>query len=534
MNAWSQIQFTLLAAGLGLFLFGVNMLEGSIKSLAGRTFKLFLQKQTGHPVKAVIAGAITTGIMQSSSTVTLLVMSFTGSGILPLKNGIGLILGANLGTTITGWIVALLGFKLNPEGFYLFFIAIGALGLVFMQGSKIQAASRLVFGFGLLFMGLSFMKDSFIPFAEQANVTALIGKPMILFTLFGFILAAALRSSSAAIVIFLTSLSAGSITLLQGAYLAIGADLGTTVTGLLGTINGNGTRKKTGWAQFYINVLTSIITFICIHPLLYSIAAVGIQDPLVALVAFHSAFNLLGIILILPMIGPFTGWIDRRISSKSNNLTTFLSPGNKNDAIACIDALERETRLFLGQSIELREKLYTEPVNGSHSEAYYRLKEYENEIFNYVLPVLQRSLSKTEAEEIQLLFSSIRSATLAVKEIKDIRHNAQEFRQDPRDDLFVLESEITQKVHSFSNQFTHILDTGSQLEALTDLAEENESSYTQNKEKAFALYRIKQDFDLAGLLNMVREVRDSNNLLIKAIEVYGKCIRNSAENNMTE
>jgi hypothetical protein len=147
---------------------------------------------------------------------------------------------------------------------------------------------------------------------------------------------------------------------------------------------------------------------------------------------------------------------------------------------------------------------------------------------------LQRSLSKTEAEEIQLLFSSIRSATLAVKEIKDIRHNAQEFRQDPRDDLFVLESEITQKVHSFSNQFTHILDTGSQLEALTDLAEENESSYTQNKEKAFALYRIKQDFDLAGLLNMVREVRDSNNLLIKAIEVYGKCIRNSAENNMTE
>lgn len=524
---WGEIRIWYLLAGLGLFLFGINLLEEAIKSIAGRSFKTFLKKQTGHPIKAVIAGAITTGVMQSSSMVTLLVMSFTGAGIIGLKNGIGMILGANLGTTITGWIVTILGFKVNLEGLFLPLTASGALGLVFFGVRKIHHAFKFLFGFGLMFMGLEYMKQGFIDFAEHVDLSVLSGKPVIIFVLFGCLIAAGIRSSAAAMVIFLSSLAAGSITLSQAAYLAIGADLGTSITGILGTINGNAIRKKTGWSQFYINVFTGLVTLVLTQPLLQGISWAGIQDPLIALVTFHSTFNFLGILMILPFIGRFTSFIDRYISNGRSSLTTYLPFNDPKDILSSIDALEYETKKFILQARHVKKIFFENPGDPESTKAYFTLKQYENEIFSHATKLLQYTLNSTDATEIQNHFSAIRSATLAVKHIKDIGHNLIECKQSAHDVEYLLHQTIASQEARFDNGFVSLMETIPDSEQIADTRKENETNYSELKKEAFEAYRRDPNFDLATMLNMIREIRDSRELFLRALEQYLSCKENS-------
>jgi phosphate:Na+ symporter len=524
---WGEIRIWYLLAGLGLFLFGISLLEEAIKSIAGRSFKTFLRKQTGHPVKAVIAGALTTGVMQSSSMVTLLVMSFTGAGIIGLKNGIGMILGANLGTTITGWIVTLLGFKVNLENLFLPITAVGALGLIFSANIKAGQVFRFLFGFGLMFMGLEYMKQGFIDFAANADLSVLAGKPGVIFVLFGCLLAAGIRSSAAAMVIFLSSLASGSITLVQAAYLAVGADLGTSITGILGTINGNAFRRKTGWSQFYINVVTAIFTLILIHPLLQGIAWAGVHDPLIALVTFHSTFNLLGIVIILPFIGTFTDVINKYISNGQTSLTKYLPFSDPKDILSSIDTLEYETKHFIQQAHHVKKHFFEDPDNPESARAYFNLKDYENEIFTHATKLLQHALSNDDATEIQNLFSAIRSATLATKDIKDIGHNLTECRQSAHDVVFNLYQKMASQEIQFDRTFSSLLDGIPDDEQIADLRKENETTYSEMKKEAFEAYRQDPNFDLATLLNMVREVRDSRELFLKAFEQYLICRKSS-------
>jgi phosphate:Na+ symporter len=517
---WDEIKIWYLLAGLGLFLFGISLLEDAIKTLSGRTVKTFLQKHTGHPVKAVVAGALVTGIMQSSSMVTLLVMSFTGAGVIGLKNGIGMLLGANLGTTITGWIVALLGFKLNPENFYLTLISAGSLILVFSNNGKIQQFARIIFGFGLMFMGLEYMKQGFLKFTQTLDLNILVGQPAVLFIIFGFFLAASIRSSAAAMVIFLTSLSAGSIDLLQAGYLAIGADIGTTVTGLLGTLNANAIRRKTGWAQFYINIITAVFTILLINPIFHLIRWSEITDPLIALVTFHSLFNFMGILLILPFIGKFTYLINRYISTDKKSLTKFLPFNNSKDILTSTDALDGETISFLQEAINIQNQFIIDTAGAYSPSIYFNLKAYENEIFNLSTPILQNKLSADESKQIQAFYSTIRYAALAVKDIKDVQHNIIECSQSENDEIYSVYLHVLDVQKDFYGDYLNLINTYSSQEQIMIIRVSNEQNYENQKNRSFELYRKNQNFDLASILNMLREIRDSRELFLKAYEQY--------------
>jgi phosphate:Na+ symporter len=519
---WSEIKIWYILAGLGLFLFGITLLEDAIKNLAGRSFKNFLQKHTGNPIKAVIAGALTTGVMQSSSMVILLVMSFTGAGIIGLKNGIGMILGANLGTTITGWIVALLGFKINLEDFFLPVIAIGSLGMIFFNSAKIIQFGRLLLGFGLMFMGLEYMKQGFINFAQHVDLSLLTGQPMALFLLFGFLLAAAIRSSSASIMIILSSLAAGTVDLTQAGYLVIGADLGTSVTSILGTINANAIRKKTGWSQFYINVITTVLTIILFKPIFFLISKAGIHDPIVAVVTFHSSFNLLGIIFILPFINKFSELIDKYITTERKTISKYLPYTNTKEVISAIDALKDETFLFLKLAIENRHSYFVSDKNINDHQDYFTLKAYENEIFDHSLKIYENRLLATEVTEIQDLFSAIRSATLAVKDMKDIYHNMEDCKNSSHDHIYSLHKSIVENEQLFQRKISTLLGVHGDDEMTKDLQMDIENNYSMLKTILFDFYKSKQNFDLASMLNMVREIRDSENLIIKAYESFLK------------
>ena len=519
---YTQIEGWKLLAGLGLFLIGMTWLEDGIKALVGREFKKFLQHQTGNSIKAVIAGAITTGVMQSSSVVTLLVMTFTGAGIIGLQNGIGMILGANLGTTLTGWIVTLIGFKFNLENLFLPITAIGSILFIFSGNGKANQSGRLLFGFGLMFMGLHYMKEGFMQFAQSADLTVLAGKPGILFVLFGFVLAAAIRSSSASMMIFLASLSSGSITLLQAGYLAIGADMGTTITGLMGTINGNAVRKKTGWSQFVINIITGLITLLLIKPLFLLISSFGITDPLISLVTFHSSFNLLGILIFLPFLSLFTRLLDKYVHDNRKSLAKYIPFVSLKDNLTALEAITNECSLFIDRAALCRRCFFEKKPLRDPRDAYFELKDYENEIFAFVSAVMKNKLNDNEAKVIQSIFSSIRSATLSVKDLKDIDHNISEFSQSSNESVFQFCTKLITEKNEFDLRLrkNFLENFHFDHEMFQDFTQDIDAQYEANKHTALTIYSLKQDFDLASLLNMVREMRDSAKLMLTALSQH--------------
>jgi phosphate:Na+ symporter len=364
-------------------------------------------------------------------------------------------------------------------------------------------------------------------FAQKVDLRILEGKPYFLFLLFGFLLAAAIRSSAAAMMIFLTSLASGSIDLLQAGFLAIGADLGTTVTGLLGTINGNHIRKKTGWSQFYINVITAVFTTILIKPLFNLIEYAGIKDPLVALVTFHSTFNFMGIVLILPFLGKLTSLLDKYISSDKKNLTKYLLYTNSNDVLSSLDALESETLLFIKKAAENRLLFFIDHKGNTPTEHYYDLKSYENEIFKLSAMIMQNKLTIAEADKIQNLYSSIRSATLAVKDIKDILHNLEELRQTANDEIFQMFESIMEKEIVFHKEFNKVTHSEIDQERTNDFILENEKNYVEIKADSFKIYHKYMNIDLATLLNVVRELRDSRKLLLVSYQQYCATLLNN-------
>lgn len=527
---FSEIQLWPLLAGLGLFLFGMYMLEEALKALAGRSFKKFLRKHTTNPVKAVLSGALVTAVLQSSSMVSLLVMSLAGAGIIGLNNGIGMILGANLGTTMTGWLVSLIGFKLNIGEAILPFLALGGLGITFLKKGTPANFSKFLMGFSLIFLGLNYMKEGFEVFALHFDFMFLSDKHPLLFLLIGILLAASLQSSSASMMIFLSSLSAEVINLQQAIYLVIGADMGTTITALFATINGNSIRQKVGYSQFFFNVFTMILTLMMMSVYKYLIMDVaGIKDPLIALVTFHSTMNTAAIIFTLPFLGYFTKFINKMVIHKEDKMAHNIMLVNPEESHAAIEALRKEAVEFTREALRLNYTFFNLTPSKMRDtgykdtiRTYTDLKNYENEIVEFYIRILKTTLVETEVAEINALIAGIRNATLSAKDLKDILHNLDELSASAQDELFEFYQSVRENQKKFYDEvFAEI----SRLGIYTDddtarLREILKSYYHHETETIYQIFSAKKHRDVAipNLLNMVREINNSNEALLRAVQ----------------
>ena len=301
-------QFNLwqLLAGLGLFLFGMILLEESIKALSGKAFRRMIRHYTDGRVKAIGSGSLVTAILQSSSAVSLMVLAFVGAGVMSMENGIGVMMGSNIGTTFTSWIVATLGFKVKIESFALPLIAIGGIGLAFFAASaKLSESGRLLIGFGFLFLGLNYMKESVEIFASAFDLSQIPDYGLLPYLAVGTLLTALMQSSSASLAIVLTALNGNLITFNIGVAMVIGANVGTTITVLLGALGGSQAKKRVGLSHLVFNVITAIIAFLSI-PILVAFIRMLIDietNSVMGLALFHSLFNILGVITIFPFIG---------------------------------------------------------------------------------------------------------------------------------------------------------------------------------------------------------------------------------------
>ena len=299
-----------LMIGLGVFLYGMSRLEAGITALSGSRLKARLARSTAGPVSSAGIGALITTVLQSSSMVSLMVLAFASAGIMPLYNAIGVLIGANLGTTITGWLVATLGFKLDIAA-----IALPLLGI----GGFVQVM------LGLLLFGLGLMKDSVGGLPQQWDITLLQGYHPLIYLLAGLVATALIQSSSAVVMLVLTAINAGFISLPEAGALVIGANLGTTGTTMFASLTGPGIKRQLALAQVVFNVIVSTLAFLILLPLLpWTLHVLRISDLLYSVVAFHTVINLLGLLLFLPLLKPFSRWIERFFKTPQDSLTLLM------------------------------------------------------------------------------------------------------------------------------------------------------------------------------------------------------------------
>ena len=316
--------------GLGLFLLGMAVMTGGLRELAGGRLRTFLANSTRSPMTGVATGAACTAIIQSSSATTVAAVGFVDAGLLQFSGALGIIFGANIGTTITGWIIALLGFKLKLGSVVMPVILLGM--LMRLTGKPVLSNTGMALaGFGLIFVGIDSLQSGMAVY--QGVITPdtfpsdTIGGRLLL-VLLGIVITIITQSSSAGVAAALTAVHTGTINVSQAAAMVIGMDVGTTFTALIATIGGGVQSRRTGAAHVVYNVLTATMAFVLLTPYLNVTSMIQSGgtplDPEVVIVAFHSMFNLLGVVAILPFTNAFASLLIRLIPERGDRFTRRL------------------------------------------------------------------------------------------------------------------------------------------------------------------------------------------------------------------
>lgn len=538
-----------LFAGLGLFLFAMNQLEAGLKQLSGKRFRRFLRYSTGKPIHSVIGGVVTTAIVQSSSLVGLIVLAFVGAGLIPLVNAIGIILGSNLGTTFTGWIVTMLGFKLDLTTFIYPLAAVGGLSYGLSKGHW-KSFSQLVLSFALLLMGLSFMKDSVGMLTKHIDINALSDYPLIVYVFVGIVFTAIIQSSSAAMMLTLSALYAGIIPLPAAASLVIGGNLGTTSTVLLGSLQGVAAKRRLAMAHVLFNLTIDVLAFTALFPILALIEWFRIYDPLYALVTFHSLFNLLGLFIFLPLIKQFSRFLEHWIKEDEQHIERFIHNVPTGVTDAALVALEKESRhlLYLVIRLNLRFlRISSKAVGVANSEFhlprvlasasklehYIAIKRLEGEIVSYALKIYPSDSDENfdqvkndeMTQKVDKLISAIRSAVYSAKSLKNIDEDLKAFYVLDDDTISKYFDELKNPVHSLYTSILGLLgkdsDDGLVEEELSLLRERSRDFHHEFANKIYKRMRgiHLTSLDLSTLLNVNKEIQTSEKALIKAISL---------------
>ncbi|MFN4234319.1 MAG: Na/Pi cotransporter family protein [Bacteroidia bacterium] len=450
-------------AGLGIFMFGMFLLEEAVKQLSGRTFKRLIKKTTTGKIRSVFSGIFATAVLQSSSAVSLITLAFVGAGVMSMQNAIGVIMGTNVGTTFTGWIVATLGFKLKIEAFSLPLIGIGGLGLIFLSSfPRYLGFSKLIVGLGFLFMGLDYMKLSVEKFANSIDITAFPHYGTWFYVIIGFILTALMQSSSATLAIILTAVNSKVIFFSEGAAMVIGANIGTTVTILLGVIGGVQIKKQVAFSHVIFNVGTGIIAFL-ILPFFLNLVEWLVPDQnsdVVGIAIFHTLFNVLGVLIFLPFINIMVKWLERMFPVKSDEVTIFINNVSHDLPEAALKALNEETKHLFHETVRLGMMVL-------------RIDNKEMSASQHLVPI--ELLAKKEKNNPEAQLNQINQLQ------KEITIYAANFRQDE------VESEDAARLHQLIHACMMLSQVSKTIWSVRDNAEE---LYSSSTDKAREYYDI--------------------------------------------
>ena len=323
---WFSADFKEIAAGVAIFLFGMISLERGFAVFTGGALEKILRTSTSSLWRSLGFGIVWTTIMQSSSLVSVITISFLSASLITLAAGIGIIFGANLGTTTGAWLVAGFGLKVKISAYAMPMLIFGVI-MILQKAKSIHGIGYILAGLGFLFLGIHHMKEGFEAFKDTINLAefAVEGYAgLFLFAAIGIFATVVMQSSHATLVLIITALAANQITYENALALAIGANIGTTITAILGAMSANEQGKRLAGAHLVFNAVTGLIAIATIQLLITAVdqisAAVGIADDdyTLKLAVFHTLFNLIGIVVMMPFVSHLVRLFERIIPTQEH------------------------------------------------------------------------------------------------------------------------------------------------------------------------------------------------------------------------
>ena len=350
---WAIPNSKTIAAGISIFLFGMYFLKQGFSALMGGVLKNVLVHSTNKLWKSIGFGFISTALLQSSALISIISISFVSAGLLSLLAAVGIIFGANLGTTSGAWLVAGFGLKVKISSYAMPLLVIG-LVLTFHKSKQIKGFGFALAGLGFLFLGIHYMREGFEIFREQIDLAkyAVTGlKGLLIYSLAGLVITIIMQSSNAMMVIIITALSLHHVTYENAIALAIGANIGTTVTALLGSLSANYLGKQLALTHFSFNLITGIVVILGISyitqfvDLISHFIGIGEEDYTLKLAVFHTSFNLLGIIMLTPFIRHFVVFLEHAIKPSSKHISDpiYLNESSLHYPETFLQSLHNET-----------------------------------------------------------------------------------------------------------------------------------------------------------------------------------------------
>ena len=432
---YSFYDFLKLIGSSGLFLYGMKIMSEGLQKVAGDRLRSILTAMTTNRVTGVLTGVLITALIQSSSATTVMVVSFVNAGLLTLAESISVIMGANIGTTVTAWIISIFGFKVDMAAFALPLLAI-ALPLIFSGKSNRKSIGEFIFGFSFLFMGLSYLKANAPDLNANPEMLAFVQNytdmgffSILLFLFIGTILTMIVQASAATMAITLIMCANGWISLELGAALVLGENIGTTITANLAALTANTQAKRAALAHFVFNVFGVIWVLIIFHPFMELVNWVvdtffQSNNPEVAisykLSAFHSIFNICNVCILIWGVKLIERTVCALIRPKEEDeepRLRFITGGMLSTAELSILQARKEIHLFAERTHRMfgmvQDLMHTEK-DDDFNKLFSRVEKYENisdnmelEIANYLNQVSEGRLSSESKLQIRAMLREV-------------------------------------------------------------------------------------------------------------------------------
>ena len=424
-----------LIGSLGLFLYGMKIMSEGLQKFAGDSLRRILTAMTTNRVTGMLTGVLITALIQSSSATTVMVVSFVNAGLLTLSQSIGVIMGANIGTTVTAWIISALGFKIDIAAFALPLLAF-AIPLFFSNKSSRKSMGEFVFGFAFLFMGLQNLKANAPDLGANPDMLAFVQNytdmgflSIILFLFIGAVLTMIVQASAATMAITLIMCANGWIDYHLGVALVLGENIGTTITANLAALTGNTQARRAALAHLAFNVFGVIWVLLLFYPFTDGVSwfvehVMGVSDPAVAvsfkLAAFHTAFNISNTCIMIWFVRFIEKTVCTLIKPKVEDeeyRLRFISGGMLSTAELSILQAHKEISLFAERTsrmLGMVRELFYEKNEEAFLKTYARVEKYESiidrmeiEIANYLTQVSEGRLSSESKEEIRIMLRAV-------------------------------------------------------------------------------------------------------------------------------
>jgi phosphate:Na+ symporter len=446
-------------AGIAIFLIGMQYMENGFKLFSGGALENALERFTSTTPKAIGTGFLATAIVQSSSLVSVIIISFLSAQLIGLTQAVGVVFGSNIGTTATAWLVSTFGLKIKISHYALPMLIFGVV-MQFSKNNGYKGLGSVLIGLGFIFLGISYMKDGFETMKDGLDLAkyAMSGYAgVFVYIAFGAAATVIIQSSSATMAIIITALATGQIDYINALSLAIGANIGTTVTAAIGAMASNKNGKRLAVAHFIFNIITGLVAVIFIYQLrdLVNFAAplLGISesDDAMKLSLFHTIFNVIGVLIVSPFTKQLVRFLESLFQEKEagRGQPKYLTAEVMEVPATAIAAIRKETIHLYDKSLEAilhamnlhRSdvcsdaevdqviKRSNKPIPVNIDEIYQKdIKNLYGEILKYA-SMTQSNMDQTAQNKIYDLKLTARYIIEMVKDIRELQKNLNHFRR---------------------------------------------------------------------------------------------------------